>query len=405
MQSKIVLISDDSDFFEYIIPKLKLRNSDELFSFKFSELPDKIHLLKSSLLIINSERNQEQTLELLEIANDVPVIVFGYNDDDNFKIEAYKKGMYGYFTLSSSDEEIEAKLIPALRMVSSFEKIALYREILVKNNLITGNNEVFLDFTNMLEREISEIKKNSSVATLLAIAPDEKSKYLIQPNKLETVILNKVRKNDILMNYSHNKYFLLLKNANLEKSKTIWEKIKTALPEGVYAGFSPIRSNKSRQQIVSEVLNSLHTSMSADSSFIKSDDKSVNNNFKFFRQEFNKKITQIVSPVFYHIQQTYNNKLFGMKIEQGLGDGYGVLYIKSDACNAVFRISSPGFSTINIDISYEKNDDIINENEHVFNLEPKRITIEPEDLEPGLLQDLIEEFIREFKAETENSDA
>ena len=203
MQSKIVLISDDSDFFEYIIPKLKLRNSDELFSFKFSELPDKIHLLKSSLLIINSERNQEQTLELLEIANDVPVIVFGYNDDDNFKIEAYKKGMYGYFTLSSSDEEIEAKLIPALRMVSSFEKIALYREILVKNNLITGNNEVFLDFTNMLEREISEIKKNSSVATLLAIAPDEKSKYLIQPNKLETVILNKVRKNDILMNYSH----------------------------------------------------------------------------------------------------------------------------------------------------------------------------------------------------------
>ena len=399
MRSKIVLISDDSDFFEYITPKLKLRNSDELFSFKFSELPDKIHLLTSSLLIINSEHNQEQTLELLEMAENVPVIVFGYNDDDNFKIEAYKKGMYDYFTLSASDEEIEAKLIPALKIVSSIEKTALYREMLVKNKLITKTNEVFLDFTNLLDKEIDEIKKNASTATLLAISPDEQSKYTIQPNKLETVILNKVRKNDMLMSYSPNKYFLLLKNANLEKSKKIWEKIKESLPKGVYAGFSTV-GNKSRQQVVSEVLNSLHTSMSADSSFINPNEKNVNNNFKLFRQEFNKKIAQIVSPVFYHIQQIYNNKLFGMKIEQGLGDGYGVLYIKSDIYTAKFRISSPGFSTINVDISYTKNDDII-DNDNVFKLEPKRITIEPDDFEAGVLQDLIEEFIREFKEELE----
>ena len=94
MQNKIVLISDDSDFFDYIIPKLSLRKSDEVFRFGFYELPDKVHLLKSSLLIINSENHYEQTLELLDIVNDVPIIVFSYNDDEKFKIEAYKKGMY-----------------------------------------------------------------------------------------------------------------------------------------------------------------------------------------------------------------------------------------------------------------------------------------------------------------------
>ena len=35
MQSRIVLISDDVDFFEYISPKLNLRKSDELFKFGF----------------------------------------------------------------------------------------------------------------------------------------------------------------------------------------------------------------------------------------------------------------------------------------------------------------------------------------------------------------------------------
>ncbi len=400
MQSKIILISDDSDFFEYIIPKLKLRKSDELFSFKFSELPDKIHLLASSLLIINSEHSREQTLELLEIAKDVPVMVFGYNDDDDFRIEAYRKGMYEFFTLSASDEEIEAKLVPALKMVSVNEKNALYREMLVKNNLITGNNEVFLDFTSLLDREINEIKKNSLNAVLLAISPDDKSKYFLTPNKIETVILNNIRKNDRLMNYSHNKYFLLLNNTNIEKAEKVWEKIKVSLPEGVYAGFSVI-GNKTRQQVVSEVLNNLHTSMAAETSFIANEKKPLNNNFKFFRQEFNKKITQIVSPVFYHIQQTYNDKLFGMKIEQGIGDGYGVLYIKSEKYTAVFRISSPGFATINVDISYNKNTDIINVQADNFSLQPKRITIEPEDLEPGLLQDLTEEFIREFKEAVE----
>ena len=55
MHGKIVLISDDADFFEYIVPKLSLRNSDELYRYKFKEIPDKLHLFESSLLIVNSE--------------------------------------------------------------------------------------------------------------------------------------------------------------------------------------------------------------------------------------------------------------------------------------------------------------------------------------------------------------
>ena len=83
MQSRIILISEDDDFFEYIIPKLSLRKYDELFRFSFDDVPEKLHLLKNSLLIINSEGAQEQTIELLELAKNTPAIVFSFNDDED----------------------------------------------------------------------------------------------------------------------------------------------------------------------------------------------------------------------------------------------------------------------------------------------------------------------------------
>ncbi len=392
MQGKVILISDDKDFFEYIIPKLSLRKSDELFRYKFDEIPDKLHLFNSSLLIVNSENRQSQTLELLNAIKNAPIIVFGYNDDDNFKKQAYKNGMFAYFTLSTPDDIIEVQLLPALNYIDSLEKNKIYREMLVKNNLITKNNEVFLDFADMLDRELGKIHQTSYPATLVAISPNEKTKFLIQPNKIETIILNSVRKNDILMNYAPNKYFLLLHNTDLSKANRLWEKIQKKMPEGIYAGITYI-GNKTRQQIVNEALNNLHTAMNSDTSTKNTCNIYSGSNFKFFRQEFNKKLEQIITPVFYQVQQTYNDKLFGMNIEQGFGEGYGVMYIKSRHAIGSFRITSPGFSTINIDIIYE----VLHKNNQDNISETKRITLEPEELEAGLLQDLLEQFISEFK--------
>lgn len=399
MQGKIVLISDDTDFFEYILPKLSLRNSDEIFKYKFSEIPDKIHLLELSLLLVNSENNHTRTLELLDAVKQAPVIVFGYNDNEEFKVQCYKKGMFAYFTLETPDDVIEAQLLPALNFIDSLEKNQIYRDMLIKNKLMTKTNEVFLDFSNVLDHEFDIIHKFSYSASLIAISPDDRSKFLIQPNKIETIILNSVRKNDILMNYASSKYFLLLHNADLSKAKKIWQKIQTKMPKGVYAGIAYI-GNKSRQQVVNEALNNLHTAMSSDTSTNITNNIYEGLNFKHYRQEFNKKLEQIISPVFYRIQQVYNDKLFGMRIEQGQGDGYGVLYIKSNTLVGTFRITAPGFSTINIDISIE-GQNCASEKNNTLN-ETKRITLEPEELESGLLQDLLEQFILEFKREVNN---
>ena len=203
------------------------------------------------------------------------------------------------------------------------------------------------------------------------------------------------------MNYAANKYFLLLYNSDIDSAKKLWNKIRESVQEKIYAGFAAT-GLKSREQIVNEALNKLHEAINKDYSTGTSPEAVdfAGGNFKMFRQEFNKKIDKIITPVFYQIQQSYNDKLYGMTIEQGIGDGYGALYIKSKHACGSLRITCPGFSKINIDITFQNNS-LDNKKKTSFP-QGKRITLEPEELEAGLLSDLLEQFISEFKSEVNN---
>lgn len=392
MQGKIVLVSNDSDFFEYISPKLILRKNDELFHFRFEDLPEKLHLILTSVLLVNSEDSKSETLELLRLLKNTPVIVFAYNIDEEFKIDALKNGAFAFITPFTSDDEFQALLVSALNMSSVLEKNKQYREILVKKNLISPNNELLLDYNSVLDRELERISETSSSAVLAAIAPNDKTKFLLQPNQIETIILNNIRKNDILMNYAVNKYFLLLYDTDIEGAEKIWAKIQALIPEKIYAGFAKTFS-KNRQQLVNEALNKLHEAINYEKVYSAMSDTAVQNgrgNFKLFKQEFNKKIEMVVNPVFYHIIQKYNDKLFGVVLEHESTDGCSILNLKGRYASASFKMTSPGFSKINIDITLISSPNNIN---------AKRISLNPDELEAGLLEDLLEQFILEFKQE------
>jgi len=393
MDGKIVLISDDKNFFEYLMPKLIIRKSDELFRFSFDELTEKFHQLTSSLLIINSENKQEQTLELLSITKDSISVVFGFNDDEEFKIKGYRAGMFSYISLSSSDEAIQAALLPALKMIASINKNNFYRDILVKNSLITLNNEVLLDSNWLIENELNKIHANNVEAVLGAISPDDKSRFNIQAHQIETIILNNIRSNDLLINFATNKYFLLLYNINVENAYKLWNKIAQNFSESMYVGFTNI-GKKNRQQVINEALNKLHESINRGFKSSLTADVFMGNNFKLYKEEFKNKLDKIINPVFYHMQQKYNNRLFNITINLIQNNAQCIFNIASENESGSLSISTPGYSAVNIDIKYECSDN---------NQKNKRISIEPDELEAGLLEDLLEQFILEFKDNNEES--
>ncbi len=401
MRDRLILISDDSDFFEYIIPKLQLRKSDELFRFSFKELPEKIHSFQSSLLIINSENNKAKTLDLLTLLKETPSIVFGYNEDKDFQLKAYKAGMFDYFSVMTPDEELKAKLIPALREITYLKQKSLYRELLIQNKDITENNEVFLSCNKVLDIEFNKIRKTSSEAVLMAISPDEKSKFIIQTNQIETVILNNIRKNDILLSYAPNKYFLLLINTNVDEAQNLWSKINSGYTEPVYAGFALV-GRKNREDVVNEALNNLHRAISQKECFKQETNEIKSSNFKFYREEREKKLEQIIVPVFYRFQQLYNDKLYNMRIEQKSDNAGKELKLISKYITAKIRITCPGFSVVNIDITYDAGESGFNkvdENgvEFLVKSNSKRVKFNPDEFDAEKLENLLEEFMSEFK--------
>ena len=404
MSNKIILISDDSNFFDFIGHKLELRKSDRLLMYGFDSIPENFHLLENGVLIIDSEKSKEKTMDLLNILKNTPSIVFAFNEDDVFRRKCYRAGVYDFMTPLTSDSEFRARIIPALTVASLLEKNKRYRDFLVNKNIITKENEVFIDYKSIIDTELADIQNSSRKVVFGAISPNEKSQFLLKPALIEAVILNNIRKNDILMNYAPNKYFIFLYDIDVNSAKKIWKKITAQIPEKIYAGFCNVLNQK-KEILINDALNKLHEAINYDKQIVTEKQplsslssiqglSSSMSNFKLFRQEFDKKMDKIIAPVFYQIQQKYAGKLTGVALEQSLENGYGAFYIKGKHFYSSFKITCPGFSKINIDVTYQKNSN---------NIDAKRITLEPEELEQGLLEDLLEQFILEYK-KGENND-
>ena len=227
---------------------------------------------------------------------------------------------------------------------------------------------------------------------MAAISTQEKNKANIKPFELEKILSNNIRKSDVLMKYAINRYFLILHNVNLELAKKIIDNIIKKIPDKIFVGYANILSKK-RQQVVDEVLNRLHEAIKYDKDYVRSEKNpikelgSTNENFKVFKQEFNKKIEQIITPAFYHTQLKYNNSQECL-VDVSIENDNRFLQIRTRNKTGKFSITTPGYTKINIDLS------LVNNSNQQTDL--KRITLEPDELEFVMLTDLLERFMMDF---------
>ena len=331
-------------------------------------------------------------MDLLEKIKDVPTIVFAYNENPDFMLSAYKKGMNEYLSLLISDEELQAKMVPLFINVSLLEKNLQFREMLHNNKLLLQDSDTYTDYNSILDFEIEKINATSQSAVLAAISTQEKNKAKIKPFELEKILSNNIRKSDVLMKYAINRYFLILHNVNLELAKKIIDNIIKKIPDKIFVGYANILSKK-RQQVVDEVLNRLHEAIKYDKDYVRSEKNpikelgSTNENFKVFKQEFNKKIEQIITPAFYHTQLKYNNSQECL-VDVSIENDNRFLQIRTRNKTGKFSITTPGYTKINIDLS------LVNNSNQQTDL--KRITLEPDELEFVMLTDLLERFMMDF---------
>ena len=226
MTNKIALISDDSNFFEYLKSKPELRKSDKLYTFSFEEIPTNFDFLENSIIIVDSENAKSKTLELLSLFEETPVIVMAYNEDNVFKNKCYRAGMFDYMSILITDSEFRARILSAFKVASIIEKKSQYKSFLVQNKILADGKDIYTDYKNTIKLLLQDLKTSSRAGVLLALSPNEKEKFIVNPSLLETVILKNIRRNDVLINYIPNKYFLFLYDIDYKMAEKLWIKIK-----------------------------------------------------------------------------------------------------------------------------------------------------------------------------------
>ena len=114
-------------------------------------------------------------------------------------------------------------------------------------------------------------------------------------------------------------------------------------------------------------------------------------NFKLFKQAFNKKLEKVITPVFFQMQKMYEEKLFKTKIDQYSNDTLSQFSLKTLDREGELKITYPGFSKINIDVIHKGLD----------SPENKRIRLDLTELDEERLTKILEDFILDFKKNTE----
>ena len=151
-------------------------------------------------------------------------------------------------------------------------------------------------------------------------------------------------------------------NTDLNGAIFVLNKIKDKLSYDICAGISDI-SDKIFDKFEHCALKALAESLALNSDYTLAKDeqtetlddwlvdKSVND-FKLFRQMFNKKLEKVITPVFYRLQQTYEEKLFDTKIEQYVDENRCEFNLKSKKGDSSLKIIYPGFGKITILINH-----------------------------------------------------
>ena len=133
MQNRVVLVSNDNNFFEFMLPRLSLRKNDDVFRFSYNVFLEKISLLSASIIILDSENYKDNILYILKNHSDLPIIVFGYNEDLEFKKEILKFGVPYYITPLTTKNEFQYIFKNLLKIAALQERNRFFKSILIEN--------------------------------------------------------------------------------------------------------------------------------------------------------------------------------------------------------------------------------------------------------------------------------
>ena len=383
MKAGVLVISNDKTVFDFVKPKLVLlRNNDTVYESDYADAEDCIARVNPQIVILHCGYDLDAFTRLAKKIS-IPVIACFDELDTEYLLTACDCGISDFFTKKSSSEEILVRLMFLLKNRIVKEKQDIGQDILKENNIMDADG-FYLDPLKVYPYFLSRY----DYGTFVIISS--------MSEKMRAGISGCLRESDVKACGYGNIYYIFMPDTDIDGAVAVIRKIISASgAKDFHAGVCSHYGNKEFPVLNNILENALNVAVGSKKEYIIIDEnltpagnwiEKINTNkknFKLFKQEFNKMLEQVLTPVFYQIQAKYEIKLVNTKIYHSITPEVSEFKIAGEYFDSVFRLKSAGFSAVNIEI--------------IHNTKEKRVTIDINDLEAKTLEVLLEEFIEEHK--------
>ena len=385
---KILLVSDDNDFAQKLDEKLVfLRKNDEIIISDYASALDLIG--ECSVVLVHENSTFEQTLSMikdLRKKKEISIILVANSNNENLILESADLGVDDFILANAENFEFVLRIVHNIEFSVLKQLSQGYIKLLKQVNVVDDYSGLF-NFDNC-----QQILKEQKNGIFMAISPCDKMKFSL--DEVGFAIKFAIRKNDIAFIGRGSNFYLYLKDTDFEGAKNVFDKINTKIK--ISAGVADI-SGKTLEKFEKEAQDALIEAQKTGQKFVVHQTKentldewladTKSGNYKLFRKLFNTKLEKVITPVFYRLQKSYEDKLKNTEIIQFTTDEQCVFELKNKNIKSSLRIIYPGFAKIIVTIKHEGFD----------SPENSEISLPLDKITQKELVEIVENFIKEYK--------
>ena len=409
--SSIILISDDKRATEIILSKVNLlREADTIVSVNYIESKQFLENSSPDLIMLYADPHSAACFDVIDnircnpILKQVPILLICEKVEQDFILTAFDSGIFDFTTIDATDSEVLMRVIWCLKKSLILQNSQKTFELLEELNVVSKDNGFYThDYVKVVfERAIKKALREGIHMSFIILSTDIDCKYKLSTTLLSSILRKIIRESDVVGVKDDDKFYILLTKTRISGVHAFHSRLMENLSHDYTVSIGAVEVDDDDfdklERVALEVLNH---ALKKSAAVVAADERVISKksdwmddqmtmptkNFKLFKQSFVKKLNNVIAPVFFQMQKAYEPKLFDTKIDQVCSEEKIVFLLKKDYNTSKLRITYPGFSKINIDISHTVDDEPQND----------RISLNLTEVDSEKMTVILEKFIKEFK--------
>ena len=370
--NNIILITDNPETEKIVLEKLVLlRKNDNIRTCTYSNIKNALKESLFSLVILIEDEDVDLTLKYVktikQVNPDVEVLLVLNKINLELILKAYDDGIYDYLSINSDDYDFMIKAVNCFKYRMQKDENSRNQKFLKVMGVIDSKTglyhqkylkDVFIDLTE-------DLKIRYGTFTILSL--DDSNKTKVSTNRLARVLKANLREDDIIAQARGGKFYIILPNIDLIGTKTVLQKIQDKMGENfkLRAGISKIGINSfetleknSNDGLVSALQNDvlavcLEDNIDVQNTWLEDDvSETKTKEYKLFKNAFTNKMENVITPIFYRYQKTYETKLTNTQVSQYANNIECVFSLKNDKVHSELVLMYDGFAKFKLEINH-----------------------------------------------------